>query len=202
MGMDGQKKYLVGAAPLEPPQLQTSIWCVPTFGSNMLLGTPVKPPRHMKRNRSMLVTFVRTGERRYAVRAAVEGKAVVEMSPAPGYDAIMPHDLQHFIVERVLGIDGAVFGQLAAGGTAGTFHVVGTSGSPRRARERRKRARKQAKLAFHRDDPARSERATFICWTTWLSRSDDPTVRAKAREMQETVRSMLQGIAHFIPRPN
>ena len=141
----------------------------------------------------MLLTFVRTGERRYAVRAAVEGRAVVEMSPAPGYDAIMPHDLQHFVVERVLGIEGAVFGQLAAGGTAGTFHVVGTGGSPR-AIERRKRARKQAKLAFHRDDPARSERATYICRHSWLSLSNDPTVRVKAREMQETVRSMLQGM--------
>ena len=148
----------------------------------------------MKRHKSMFVTFVRTGERRYAVRAAVEGKAVVEMSPAPGYDPMVPHDLQHFIVERALGIEGAVFGQLAAGGTAGTFHVVTTGGSPRRARQGRKRAGKQAKLTFHRDDPARSERATYICWHSWLSQSSDPTLRAKTREMQPTVRSMLQGM--------
>ena len=142
----------------------------------------------------MFVTFVRTGERRYAVRAAVEGKAVVEMSPAPGYDPLVPHDLQHFIVERALGIEGAVFGQLAAGGTAGTFHVVGAGGGPRRARENRKRAGKQAKLTFHRDDPARSERATYVCWHSWLSQSNDPTLRAKARAMQEAVRRMLQGM--------
>ena len=150
--------------------------------------------RHMKRHRSMSVTFVRTGERRYAVRATVEGKAVVEMSPSPGYDPMVPHDLQHFIVERALGIEGAVFGQLAAGGTAGTFHVVGTGGSSQRARESRRRAGKQAKLTFHRDDPARSERATYICWHSWLSQSNDRTLRAKARAMQETVRSMLQGM--------
>jgi hypothetical protein len=138
----------------------------------------------------MFVTFVRTGERRYAVRAAVEGKAVVEMSPAPGYDPMVPHDLQHFIVERALGIEGAVFGQLAAGGTAETFHVVGTGGSSRRAA--RKRAAKQARLAVQRDDPMRSERATYICWHNWLSRSNDPALRAKARGMEQTVGSMLQ----------
>jgi hypothetical protein len=124
----------------------------------------------------------------------VEGKAVVEMNPAPGYDPLVPHDLQHFIVERALGIEGAVFGQLAAGGTAGTFHVVATGESPRRAREDRKRAAKQAKLSFERDDPARSERATYICRHSWLSQSNDPAHRAKAREMQDTVRSMLQGM--------
>src|SRR5215510_8758390 len=117
----------------------------------------------MKRRGSMFVTFVRTGERRYAVRAAVEGKAALEMSPAPGYDPMVPHDLQHFIVERALGIEGGVFGQLAAGGTAGTFNVVEMREKSRRTRERRKRAAKQAKLALSRDDPLRSERATYVC---------------------------------------
>lgn len=73
---------------------------------------------------AMSVTFVRTGERCYAVRAAVEGMPIVEMDPAPGYDALVPHDLQHFIVERALGIEGAIYGQLAVGGTAGTFHTI------------------------------------------------------------------------------
>ena len=68
----------------------------------------------------MSVTFLRTGERRYAVRVEVEGSGVMEMNPASGFDPIMPHDLQHFIVEQTLGIEGAIYGQLAAGGTAGT----------------------------------------------------------------------------------
>jgi len=51
------------------------------------------------------------------------------VNPAPGYDPVLPHDLQHFIVERALGIEGAVFGQLAAGGTAGTFHVIAIDGA-------------------------------------------------------------------------
>jgi hypothetical protein len=57
----------------------------------------------------------------------------MQMSPAPGYDTFMPHDLQHFIVERALGIDGAIFGQLAAGGTARTFHAIGAPGDLRAA---------------------------------------------------------------------
>ncbi|MFZ1699886.1 MAG: hypothetical protein WBO10_10940 [Pyrinomonadaceae bacterium] len=64
----------------------------------------------------MKVTFTRTGERRY--RVAVEGKGVIAsfMEPAAGYDERLPHDLAHFVVEQYLGLDGAVYGRLAAGG--------------------------------------------------------------------------------------
>ena len=71
------------------------------------------------RRKPMFVTFLRAGERRYSVRVAVEGEPVLELNTAPGYDPLMPHDLQHFIVERALGIEGGVYGQLAAGRTAG-----------------------------------------------------------------------------------
>ena len=60
------------------------------------------------RRKPMLVTFLRAGERRYAVRVAVEGGPILEMCPAPGYDPLMPHDLQHFIVERAFGMEGAI----------------------------------------------------------------------------------------------
>src|SRR5262245_13695334 len=95
------------------------------------------------RRSPMLVTFARTGERRYAVRAVVEGMTAMEMDPAPGFDPLMPHDLQHFIVERALGIEAAIYGQLAAGGTVGTFRAMTSSSESRAAsRERRKRDRK------------------------------------------------------------
>jgi hypothetical protein len=142
----------------------------------------------------MLVTFVRTGERRYAVRATVEGGPDMEMNPAPGYDPLMPHDLQHFIVERALGIDGAIFGQLAAGGTAGTFHRTTRAGEPRAAsRERRKQDRRSSRLmSGHEQDCARSERATYVCWHDWLSRSEEPALRAKALAMTATAKSILE----------
>lgn len=64
----------------------------------------------------MKVTFKRTGERRY--RIEVEGPGVISsfMEPAAGYDAELPHDLAHFVVEKYLNLRGAVFGRLAAGG--------------------------------------------------------------------------------------
>src|SRR5499426_3384536 len=134
----------------------------------------------MKRTRRkpMSVTFVRTGERRYAVRVAVEGMPDMEMNPAPGYDPVMPHDLQHFIVERVLGIDGAIYGQLAAGGTVGTFHSVAKHADHRAAsRARRKQDRKSSRLmSGHAEDCARSERATYVCWHDWLSHSEEPAL--------------------------
>lgn len=73
----------------------------------------------------MNVTFTRTGERRY--RVSVDGPGLVPsfMEPAPGYDARLPHDMAHFVVESELGIAGGVFGQLADGGHANTFRPQG-----------------------------------------------------------------------------
>ncbi len=146
--------------------------------------------------RPMSVTFVRSGERRYAVRVAVEGMPEMMMDPAPGYDAVMPHDLQHFIVERALGMDGAIYGQLAAGGTADTFHAVARSSGRRAAsRARRKRDRRSSRLmSSHAEDCARSERATYICWHDWLAHSKEPVHRARALTINQAVESMLQAM--------
>jgi hypothetical protein len=144
----------------------------------------------------MSVTFLRTDERHYAVRAALAGRGIVEMNPAPGYDPFMPHDLQHFIVERALGIQGGIFGQLAAGGNARSFRAVPERSDAREtSRENRKLARKGRHLtSSRRSDSMRSERATFICWWDWLTHSDDPRLRAKALKMRETACSMLARI--------
>ena len=94
----------------------------------------------------MDVTFTRTGERRYAV-------SVGELSvhPAPGYDDEIPHDLVHLAVEVACGIPMGVFGQLAAGGTAGLARPAdGTA--DRKLRERGLRLAGQ-----HGDDLKRSE---------------------------------------------
>ena len=149
------------------------------------------------RRKPMLVTLTRTGERRYAVRTSVEGMPDMEMYPAPGYDPLMPHDLQHFIVERALAIDGAIYGQLAVGGTAGTFRSVAKSTEPRAAsRERRRQERRSSRLmAGHVEDCARSERATYVCWHDWLSHCKEPALRAKAQTMNATARSILQGVS-------
>jgi hypothetical protein len=90
----------------------------------------------------MKVHFIRSGERRYAMRIERAGAPVLVMEPAPGFDPDLPHDMVHFVVEAVLGLKTGVFGQIAAGGDAGSFHIGGPGGGD--ARKHRRAARKQA----------------------------------------------------------
>jgi hypothetical protein len=71
----------------------------------------------------MLVHFRKTGARRYAVLVERE-HAPTLVAQAPGYDDYLPHDLLHFVAEAEWGLDGGVFGQLAAGGDPGIFLPV------------------------------------------------------------------------------
>src|SRR5688572_5331427 len=124
----------------------------------------------------MIVTFTRTGERRY--RISVEGPGVVSswMEPAAGYDDRLPHDLAHFVVENELGIAGGVFGQLAASGTANTFH-------PFDAREKRKIVRRGKQIAAaNRDDALLSEKIVAITCGRWNSDPLAPTDRGVVSE--------------------
>ena len=109
----------------------------------------------------MNATFTRTGERRY--RVSVDGPGLVPsfMEPAPGYDARLPHDMAHFVVERELGMAGGVFGQLAAGGHVNTFRPQGER--PRtRVIKRGKRLAEQ-----NREDAMLSEKIVGIASRFW-----------------------------------
>lgn len=109
----------------------------------------------------MKVTFTRTHERSY--RVSVEGPGIdrATMDPAPGYDARLPHDAAHFIVENELEMLGGVFGQLAAGGTANTFYSQ-TAKKPRRAKKR------GAELAkANKQDALFSEHAVYAAQSRW-----------------------------------
>ncbi len=111
----------------------------------------------------MNVTFTRTAERNY--RVSVEGPGVVSswMEPAPGYDARLPHDMAHFVVENELGITGGIFGQLAAGGHACTFH-------PTDPQVRRKVVKRGKRLAVaNRDDAGLSEKVVYLACRTWTN---------------------------------
>jgi hypothetical protein len=144
------------------------------------------------KHKPMLVTFTRTGERRYMVQATLDGERSVQMVHAPGYDPLMPHDLQHFIVEKCLRIEGGIFGRLAAGGTARTFHAITDGRSSREtSRLRRKQAARDKNiLPAQTDDYMRSERATSICWYDWLRHSADPVLRLRADGMRESSTGM------------
>jgi hypothetical protein len=133
---------------------------------------------------TMDVEFRRTGERRYTLTVHRESLPPLEFG-APGYDPLMPHDLQHFIAESELGMTRGIFGFLAAGGqTAGADHLPGED---RRAmsRRRRKGARRDERMLQRgaRDQGDESERAAFICWYEWLRRKSDPACRKKAAGM-------------------
>lgn len=135
----------------------------------------------------MKVKFQKTGERRYAVIILRENAPDLEMNPAPGFDELMPHDLLHFLVERELELRRGIFGQIAFGGTAGTFHNKPSDKSNSRAdsRLRRKTANRGKKLLkTGLDDCARSERATYICLYDWLSHSPDAKLQERAKEMR------------------
>lgn len=88
----------------------------------------------------MAVDFQRTGARRYAVIVRRDDAPPAAMNPAPGYDEFMPHDLLHFVVERELGLTQGIFGQVAAGGSARTFHASAQGGGRSVTRARRRRA--------------------------------------------------------------
>jgi hypothetical protein len=109
----------------------------------------------------MQVTFTRTGPRTYGIAADRGGGSVVHMPTGPGFHPWLPHDLVHFVVERHVGIVHGVFGQLAAGGTAGTFFTI-----PHRRRDRA--GRRSARLAaLGREDTARSERLAAVSMAAW-----------------------------------
>lgn len=133
----------------------------------------------------MILQFHRTGDRRYSVVALRTGHSPLRMDSAPGFDKLMPHDLQHLIVEQELNIGNGIFGQLAAGGTAGTFHATADERNPRQRRETAKKG-SQLKTAGH-DASMFSERATYICWQHWLETIDDP----RGLEMKEEAAAMI-----------
>jgi hypothetical protein len=142
----------------------------------------------------MRVEFQKTGERRYAVIIKREDLPDLKMNPAPGFDALMPHDLLHFLVEEELGLRRGIFGQVASGGTAGTFQNQPSDNLNSRAdsRLRRKTIKRGKKLLKENtDDCAQSERATFICLYDWLFHSSDEALRLRAQGMRVTFESIL-----------
>jgi hypothetical protein len=146
-----------------------------------------------KRETPMVVVFRRVRERRYAVEVHREMFPDLQMDPAPGYDQLIPHDMMHMVVEAQLGLSRGVFGQLAAGGNAGTFHPLSNEKEKTReiARVRnRVKTRGTKMLRAGRDDCAQSERATYICWQYWLAHSRAGDRKAVSRSMAQQAREV------------
>lgn len=139
----------------------------------------------------MVLVFRRTGQQRYAVEVQRPGRPDLEMNPAPGYDPLMPHDMMHLVVEAQLELTRGIFGQLASGGTAGTFRLsVDHDQSPRQVTRARKRvtARGKKLLRNGRNECSQSERATYICLCEWRARSSAPEQRRQSQALAQQVR--------------
>lgn len=142
----------------------------------------------------MQVEFQKTGKRRYGVIIKRENLPDLVMNPAPGFDPLMPHDLLHFLVEQELGLKKGIYGQIASGGTAGTFHTKTSEKSNDRidSRLRRKTAKRGEKLLkTGLDDCAQSERATFISLYEWFAQSSNAVLKTRAVEMKQNAESVL-----------
>ena len=142
----------------------------------------------------MQIEFHKISQRSYAVKILRENLPVLEMNPAPGFDELMPHDLCHLIVEQVLKIENAIFGQLKKNGTAGTFRNAPNenSNSKNDSRQRRKSAQKGKKMVKENlEDYQKSERATYICWQNWLENSSDEKLKKQADEMEANAKSIF-----------
>jgi len=143
----------------------------------------------------MKVHFIRSGERRYSMRIERAGLPILVMDPAPGFDPDLPHDMVHFVVEAALGLRTGVFGQIAAGGDAGSFHVEagGALSTKERQRAARKQVAKGAKLikAQGREGEL-SELAAFLFDIAWRSHSrpDSAAQRAALGEAERTRASL------------
>ncbi|RNL60533.1 hypothetical protein EFK50_19635 [Nocardioides marmoriginsengisoli] len=113
----------------------------------------------------MEVRFERTGTRRYAVAVLRSHHGDLRMDPAPGYSDLIPHDLVHLVVEEEFGLRDGIFGQLAAGGNAGTF--VPTEELRTKAWARRTERRNRATGG----DMERSEALVAQVYPRWLRHS-------------------------------
>ena len=84
----------------------------------------------------MKVAFRKTGGRRYAVEVGRDRYPDLWCGSI-GYDDWLPHDLLHFVAEAEYGLDGGVFGDLAAGGNARIFMPVDRELIPKMWRRQR-----------------------------------------------------------------
>jgi hypothetical protein len=129
----------------------------------------------------MKVTFTRVHAKGYAVSVEGAGIDPLKMQPAPGYDARLPHDVAHFIVENELGIMGGIFGQLAAGGTANTFF----SEEARNRRKARKRGTEIMKA--NKGDALFSEHAVWAAQSRWEEQDIIPDTKIPKPDLDRII---------------
>jgi hypothetical protein len=117
------------------------------------------------------------------------------MDPAPGYHDRLPHDAAHFIVEDELGIVGGVFGQLAAGGNANTFH----SKEAKKIRKARKRGAAIAK--DNKADALFSEHAIYAAQSRWENHDIIPDTKLPPADIARIIEKFEEFAAKWSKLP-
>jgi hypothetical protein len=143
----------------------------------------------------MMVSLVKTGERRYGVLVRRERAPEVAMNPAPGYHAYLPHDMLHFVAEAEWRLDGAVFRQLAAGGDAGTFVPTDKSLIARAMRDRKRRRRGAGKPKGRR-----SEVLAQILENAWSARHGRAPLPSDWEEQLKAARVSHERLERVVDR--
>ena len=143
----------------------------------------------------MKVTFVKRGARRYGVEVERE-RAPDLRCGSIGYDDWLPHDLLHFVAEAEYGLDGAIFGDLAAGGNARLFMPV--------EREHvAKMWRKQRIRRTRLPDGRRSEELAWQLEKGWRTRTLAPGLQRKLDDLAKQWHALQVGGSLTLewPRP-
>lgn len=151
----------------------------------------------------MLVSFQRTGVRRYAVVVSAAGEPVRAADPAPGYDSDIPHDLVHYVVEAELRLTHGVYGRAARG--AGSFIATPEQNldARQRARLQRKQQRRERALrssgGLAESEMAMSERIAALSDVVWRRRAGQrPGALREAPVLRhEDVRSVERVVARL-----
>jgi hypothetical protein len=123
----------------------------------------------------MKVTFAKKGARGYAVEVRRDRYPDLWCGSI-GYDDFLPHDLLHFVAEAEFGLDGAVFGDLAAGGNARIFQAFDQALTA-------KMWRKQRISRTRLPDGRRSEELVGELERGWRARTLPPQLQQKLDDL-------------------
>jgi hypothetical protein len=131
------------------------------------------------------VTFTKR-HGRYDVYVSRDRATDLYIRSAPGYDDWLPHDVLHFVAEAEYGLDGGVFGDVAAGGNARIFISV----DPKETARIWRRARmKKARLP----DGRRSEELAGLLERGWRARTLEPDLLARLDALAEQWHALAVG---------
>jgi hypothetical protein len=141
------------------------------------------------------VTFVKKGARRYTVEVRRDRYPDLWCGTI-GYDDFLPHDLLHFVAEAEFGLDGAVFGDLAAGGNARIFQSFDPALTAKLWRQQRIR---RTRLP----DGRRSEQLAWELEQGWRKRTLAPTLQQKLDDLAARWQALQVGGSLTLewPRP-